>query len=94
MKLLNIVSLSCLSAPEHHREDFCPSDDSTLQLLHPSHQPISVQDIEDDAHFYGDNEPEERFTKGIVSTPHIVYTTMSISCKFNKCYFVTIQYHL
>ncbi|CAL8324417.1 unnamed protein product [Boreogadus saida] len=58
------------SAPEHHREDFCPSDDSTLQLLHPSHQPISVQDIEDDAHFYGDNEPEERFTKDS-SFPHL-----------------------
>ncbi|CAL8294321.1 unnamed protein product [Lota lota] len=58
------------SASEHHRQDFFPADDSPLQLLHPSHQPISVQDIEDDAHFYGGNEPEEGYTKD-TSFPHL-----------------------
>ncbi|KAG7258186.1 hypothetical protein CRUP_008088, partial [Coryphaenoides rupestris] len=30
------------SAPEHRGPEFCPADDSSLQLLHSSHQPISV----------------------------------------------------
>ncbi|XP_063730057.1 brother of CDO isoform X2 [Eleginops maclovinus] len=77
------------SGPDHHEQSCCPADDSTLQLLDSSHQPLGSQDLGGDpGEFYGAKEAEDDLTykpasfpllsledEGIFTTPSSAATT-------------------
>ncbi|XP_029978702.1 brother of CDO [Sphaeramia orbicularis] len=55
------------SSPDPQR--CCPADDSTLQLLSSSHQPITSQDLEDNSTFSGGNKTGDGAFKKTASFP-------------------------
>ncbi|KAK5897876.1 hypothetical protein CgunFtcFv8_015340 [Champsocephalus gunnari] len=74
--------------PDHHEHGCCPADDSTLQLLDSSHQPLGSQELGGDGDFYVEDEAEDDVNykpasfpllsledEGIFTTPSSAATT-------------------
>lgn len=56
---INTLFPSFLRGPDHHEHGCCPADDSTLQLLDSSHQPLGSQELGGDGDFYVEDEAED-----------------------------------
>ncbi|XP_071769845.2 brother of CDO [Centroberyx gerrardi] len=84
------------SGPEHHLQDCCPCDDSTLQLLDTSHQPVGSQELGGDTNFYGVAE-EDDITREPTSFPLLsledegIFTTSSSTATTPQSQDSTIQ---
>ncbi|KAA8580758.1 hypothetical protein FQN60_013716 [Etheostoma spectabile] len=85
------------SGPDHLEQSCCAPDDSTLQLLHSSHQHLGSQELRGDGNFWAGDKAEDGITYKPASFPLLsledegIFTTSSSAASTPQSQDITIQ---